>query len=61
MNVGFAPVGGLFGSGLADSRYKCVLIPIGVLIGYYLVKAEPAVQILNEQVEDLTGGPSPGR
>ena len=56
MNVGFAPVGGLFGSGLADSRYKWLLIPIGVLIGYYLVKAEPAVQILNEQVEDLTGG-----
>ena len=56
VNVGFAPVGGLFGSGLADSRYKWLLIPIGVLIGYYLVKAEPAVQILNEQVEDLTGG-----
>ena len=30
--------------------------PIGILIGYYIVKAEPAVQVLNEQVEDLTGG-----
>ena len=32
------------------------LIPIGIVIGYYLVKAEPAVQVLNDQVEDITGG-----
>ena len=30
--------------------------PVGSLLGYYIVKAEPAVQVLNEQVEDLTGG-----
>ncbi len=33
-----------------------MLIPIGALIGYYIVKAEPAVQVLNKQVEDVTGG-----
>lgn len=27
-----------------------------MLIGYYIVKAEPAVQVLNEQVEEITGG-----
>ena len=32
------------------------LLPIGMLIGYYIVKAEPAVQVLNEQVEEITGG-----
>ena len=32
------------------------MVPVGILIGYYIVKAEPAVQLLNEQVEDLTGG-----
>ena len=56
VNVGFAPVGSLLGEGLGASAYKWVLVPIGVLIGYYIVKAEPAVQVLNEQVEDLTGG-----
>lgn len=56
VNVGFAPVGNLLGSGLAGSDYKWILIPIGALIGFFLVKAEPAVQVLNEQVEDLTGG-----
>ena len=55
MNVGFAPVGSLLGSGLGEGNLKWLLIPIGILIGYYIVKAEPAVQVLNEQVEDLTG------
>lgn len=57
VNVGFAPVGNLLGSGLGDNdMLKWLLIPIGVLIGYYIVKAEPAVQVLNNQVEELTGG-----
>ncbi|MCD8144236.1 MAG: DUF1538 domain-containing protein [Oscillospiraceae bacterium] len=56
VNVGFAPVGSLLGSGLADSTFRWLLIPIGALIGYFIVKAEPAVQVLNEQVEELTGG-----
>ena len=56
VNIGFTPVGNLLGSGLADNTYRWVLIPIGALIGYYIVKAEPAVQVLNKQVEDVTGG-----
>lgn len=56
VNVGFAPVGNLLGSGLAGGQFKWVLIPIGVVIGYFIVKAEPAVQVLNEQVEEITGG-----
>lgn len=56
VNIGFTPVGNLLGSGLAASAYRWVLIPIGALIGYYIVKAEPAVQVLNKQVEDVTGG-----
>ena len=59
VNVGFTPVGNLLGSGLAGSAYRWVLIPIGALIGYYIVKAEPAVQVLNKQVEDVTGGTVP--
>lgn len=31
-------------------------MPIGMIIGYYIVKAEPAIQILNHQVEGVTNG-----
>ena len=56
VNIGFAPVGSLLGSGIADSSFAWALIPVGIVIGYYIVKAEPAVRVLNEQVEEMTGG-----
>lgn len=56
VNVGFAPVGSLLGGDLAASSFKWLLIPIGMLIGYYIVKAEPAIQVLNSQVEGVTNG-----
>ena len=57
VNVGFAPVGSLLGSYLAMGTYqKWLLIPIGMLIGYFIVKAEPAIQILNKQVQTVTEG-----
>lgn len=57
VNVGFAPVGSLLGSSLAQGTYqKWLLIPIGMLIGYFIVKAEPAIQILNKQVQSVTDG-----
>ena len=56
VNIGFAPVGSLLGGGLAGGSFKWALIPIGSIIGYYIVKAEPAVRGLNEQVEEITGG-----
>ena len=56
VNIGFAPMGSLLGESLAASAFKWFLIPIGVIVGYYIVKAEPAVQLLNHQVEDITEG-----
>ncbi len=56
VNIGFAPVGSLLGSELASGTFRWLLIPVGLVIGYYIVKAEPAVQVLNEQVEEITGG-----
>lgn len=56
VNVGFAPVGSLLGSDLASPGMKWLLIPIGMLIGYYIVKAEPAIQVLNHQVQSVTNG-----
>ncbi|MBR5539964.1 MAG: DUF1538 domain-containing protein [Clostridia bacterium] len=56
VNVGFAPVGAALGKSLASLTYNWVLVPIGMLIGYYIVKAEPAIQVLNHQVENVTDG-----
>ena len=56
VNVGFAPVGAALGKALASLPYNWVLVPIGMLIGYYIVKAEPAIQVLNHQVENVTDG-----
>jgi len=56
VNVGFAPVGSFIGEELASLEYSWILIPIGALIGYYIVKAEPAIQVLNHQVESVTNG-----
>ncbi len=56
VNVGFAPVGALLGQDLVSLSSPWALVPVGMLIGYYIVKAEPAVQLLNHQVEDLTNG-----
>lgn len=56
VNVGFIPVGTLLGQELGGTSQKWLLIPIGMLIGYYIVKAEPAVHVLNEQVEEITNG-----
>lgn len=56
VGVGFAPVGSLIGGELAVSRFKWLLIPVGMLIGYFIVKAEPAIQVLNHQVEHVTEG-----
>jgi len=54
-NVGFMPAGSYLGSVLGES-FKYILIPIGALIGFFIVKAEPAVYVLNQQVEELTDG-----
>ena len=56
VNIGFAPVGSYLGKALASMSFKWVLVPIGMLIGYYIVKAEPAIQVLNHQVANVTDG-----
>ncbi len=56
VNVGFAPVGAFLGGALASMPFKWVLVPVGMLIGYYIVKAEPAIRVLNHQVESVTDG-----
>lgn len=56
VNVGFMPAGSYIGAQIAGSSGKWLLLPIGMLIGYFIVKAEPAVQVLTKQVEEVSNG-----
>lgn len=55
-NVGFMPAGRLIGERIASGEAKYMLIPIGALMGYFVVSAEPAVHSLKKQVEEITNG-----
>mgnify|MGYP003217580871 CR=1 FL=1 len=59
VNVGFMPVGNFLGQSIASLECSWVLIPIAMVIGYFIVAAEPAVHILNRQVEEITAGSIP--
>ena len=55
VEVGFMPIGYKIGQTLANLN-KWILIPLGLLIGVLVVLAEPAIHVLNEQVQEVTGG-----
>lgn len=56
VNVGFMPAGNYLGQVIAAHPYRWVIVPIGMLIGYFIVLAEPAVYVLTKQVESITSG-----
>ena len=54
VNVGFMATGTYIGAQVAHvNRY--LIIPIGMVVGAFIVLAEPAIHILNKQVEEITG------
>jgi len=55
-NVGFMPAGHYLGQVLAGSGLPWIIVPIGMVMGYFIVRAEPAVYVLNKQVEEMTDG-----
>ena len=56
VNVGFMPAGNFLGQTIAKLPYAWIIIPIGMVIGYFIVLAEPAVFVLTKQVEEMTSG-----
>ena len=56
VNVGFSPLGYVLGKELVTSGLSALLIPLAMLMGWFIIDAEPAVHILNKQVEELTSG-----
>lgn len=56
VNVGFMPAGNYLGQVIAGLPYAWIIVPIGMIIGYFIVLAEPAVFVLTKQVEEITSG-----
>ena len=56
VNVGFMPVGNYLGAQIGSLDYNWMLIPLGMIMGFFVVMAEPAVHVLNKQVEEITVG-----
>ena len=55
VNVGFMPIGYKLGNTLARGS-STFLVVFGLCAGVLTVLAEPAIHVLNAQVEDVTGG-----
>ena len=55
VNVGFMPIGYKLGYALSQVS-EWFLIGFGLVMGILVVLAEPAIHVLNSQVEEVTGG-----
>lgn len=56
VNVGFLPAGNYLGNVMGSSSYPWLLVPAAMILGFFIVRAEPAVYVLNKQVEEITDG-----
>ena len=56
VNLGFSSLGVTLGQTIGGSQYSLLLIPLGGIIGWVIVSAEPAVQVLTKQVEEISAG-----
>lgn len=54
-NIGFLPIGNHLGISIAKMGSVPLLL-IGMLIGYFIARVEPAVVILVDQINDITDG-----
>ncbi len=61
VNVGFSPLGVALGSGLAGGWTRWLLIPLSMVFGWFIISAEPAIYVLEKQIETVSSGAIPGR
>ena len=50
VNVGFSPLGSVLGAAMGAGWQRWLLIPLARVMGWFIIDAEPAVHILNQQV-----------
>lgn len=54
VNIGYLPMGYLFGKEFANNT--ALIIAIGTFLGYFIIKSEPALKVLVNQIEDISSG-----
>lgn len=59
VNVGFMPAGNYLGGVIAGFEKSWMIVPIAMVMGFFVVRAEPAVYVLKNQVEEITDGGIP--
>lgn len=55
-NVGFSALGYVLGEALIHNGLIWLIIPLGMVMGWFIINAEPAVHVLNKQVAELSAG-----
>ena len=55
VHVGFMPIGYKMGTQLAEA-HPALMVTVAFVLGFTVVLAEPAIHVLNKQVETVTGG-----
>ena len=61
VHVGFLPVGREIGDLVGDWKHQWILIPVGFLLGFVATFAEPAVRVLNAEVDKVSSGYIPAK
>jgi len=60
VNVGFSSLGFYLGNLLASAS-KYLLVPLAMVFGWFIISAEPAVAVLEKQIEEVSAGAIPGK
>lgn len=61
VNVGFSALGAVLGAALRVGWTKYLLIPVSALLGWFVISAEPAVAVLEQQIEEVSAGAISGK
>lgn len=56
VSSGFLEMGYRIGYTIANSNYRILLIPVGMILGFIIINLEPAVKILIKRISSLTEG-----
>ena len=59
--AGRCGAGAVLGAKLAEGNMKYLLIPLSMLLGWFIISAEPAVAVLEKQIEEVSAGAIPGK
>lgn len=60
VNVGFSSLASVLGA-LFAKDLEFLLIPLAMLLGWFIISAEPAVAVLESQIEEVSAGAIPGK